>query len=111
LGAFTLLGVSASVPAQAPPSAHPLRVAVAGLVHGHVDGFFRALESRSDVELVGVYDPDPALQRQYARKYHLAAALCFTDLAAMLDRTRPEAVATFTSTYDHPMVVEAAASR
>jgi predicted dehydrogenase len=29
----------------------------------------------------------------------------------MLDRSKPEAVATFTSTYDHPVVVEACASR
>jgi predicted dehydrogenase len=71
----------------------------------------RALKARPDFELVGVYDPDAALQRQYAQKYSLAAALFFTDLDAMLERTKPEAVATFTSTYDHPAVVVAAAAR
>ncbi|HSB60679.1 MAG TPA: Gfo/Idh/MocA family oxidoreductase, partial [Vicinamibacteria bacterium] len=35
----------------------------------------------------------------------------FTDLDLMLDRTKPEAVAAFTSTDDHPMVVEACAAR
>ena len=32
-------------------------------------------------------------------------------IAAMLDRTKPEAVASFTNTFDHPAVVEAAAAR
>lgn len=113
LVALLLVGVVPLTGAQASQSAAstPLRLAIAGLVHGHVDGFFRALKSRSDVELVGVFDPDTALQRQYGQKYALADALFFTDLGTMLDRVKPEAVASFTSTVDHPMVVEAAASR
>ena len=35
----------------------------------------------------------------------------FTDLGKMLDTVKPEAVATFTSTFDHAGVVEACASR
>ena len=88
----------------------PLRLAIAGLVHGHVDGFLNAVQNRNDVRIVGVFDPDTALQHKYAQKYGFADALFFTDLAAMLDRVKPEAVATFTSTFDHPMVVEACAS-
>ncbi|MCU1258485.1 MAG: oxidoreductase domain protein [Bryobacterales bacterium] len=89
----------------------PLRVAIAGLVHGHVDGFFRGIKGRTDVQVVGIFDPDAALHKKYSAKYGFPDALFFTDLATMLDRVKPEAVASFTSTYDHPMVVETAAAR
>jgi len=89
----------------------PVRVAIAGLVHGHVDGFFRLVKTHGNVEIVGVFDPDASLQQKYGRKYGLASSVFFTDLGTMLDRVKPEAVATFTSTYDHPVVVEACAAR
>jgi predicted dehydrogenase len=89
----------------------PLRLAIAGLVHGHVEGFLRAAKSRPGVEIVGVADPDPALHRKYAQRHGLPDATFFTDLETMLDRVKPEAVASFTSTYDHPRVVEACARR
>ncbi len=89
--------------------AKPLRLAIAGLVHGHVDGFFRAVQHRTDVQIVGIFDPDTALQHRYAQKYGFADGVFFTDLQTMLDRVKPDAVATFTSTFDHPMVVEACA--
>src|SRR5207244_545051 len=107
---LSLLPLFAGQSPDAPPG-KPLRLAIAGLVHGHVDGFLRAVHNRTDVQIVGVFEPDKALQHKYAQKYGLAEALFFTDLASMLDRAKPEAVATFTSTYDHSMVVEACASR
>src|ERR1700730_9160371 len=106
---FFLLCLPLVVFAQAPDP--PLRVAIAGLVHGHVDGFFRAIKNRPEVQVVGIFDPDPALHKKYAAKYGFAEAIFFTDLAAMLDRVKPEAVASFTNTFDHPMLVEAAAPR
>ncbi len=96
--------------AQAPPPA-PLKLAIAGLVHGHVSGFLKAAQSRQDVQIVGVFEPDSDLQKTYAARFHLDPSLFFNDLGAMLDRTKPEAVASFTSTDDHPLVVEAAAPR
>jgi predicted dehydrogenase len=95
---------------QGAPKA-PLRLAIAGLVHGHVTGFLRAAQARQDVQIVGIFDPDTALQRKYAQRYGLPDAVLFADLAAMLDRAKPEAVAAFTNTYDHPAIVEAAAPR
>lgn len=88
----------------------PLRLAIAGLTHGHVDGFLRAAKGRP-VTIVGVYDPDPALNRKYGAKYGLADDVFFTDLGAMLDKVKPEAVAAFSSTFDHATVVEVAAAR
>jgi predicted dehydrogenase len=89
----------------------PLRLAVAGLAHGHAAGLFPALKGRSDVQIVGVFDPDPALHKQYGEKFGLSETLFFADLNKMLDTAKPEAVAAFSSTYDHPMVVAAAAAR
>ena len=94
--------------AQATP---PLRVAIAGLVHGHVSGFFRALKNRTDVQVVGIFEPDRSLHAKYAKQFGFADSLFFTDLGAMLDQVKPEAVAAFTNTYDHQMAVEAAAAR
>jgi len=89
----------------------PLRLCIAGLVHGHVDGFLRSAASRKDVEIAGIFDPDTTLQRQYAKRFGLADSVFYTNLGAMLDRVKPEAVASFTSTFDHAIVVEACARR
>jgi predicted dehydrogenase len=95
---------------QAAPTT-PVRLAIAGLVHGHVRGFLRAMNGRTDVELVGIADPDAALRAAVLAQYSLPPSLGFADLEEMLERTRPDAVAAFTSTFDHPQVVEAAARR
>src|SRR5262245_4753214 len=53
-------------PAQQPTSPdQPLRLAIAGLVHGHVSGFLKGAQGRTDVQIVGIYDPDAELLKQY----------------------------------------------
>ena len=89
----------------------PLRLAIAGLVHGHVSGFLKAAQARPDVQIVGVFDTDAALLRKYAERYKLPEAVLFSDADAMITATKPEAVAAFTNTYDHPQIVELAAAR
>lgn len=89
----------------------PVRVAIAGLNHGHVSGFLRGAQRRSEMQLVGVYDPDSALLARYAKDYKLSNEMLYTDLGKMLDTVKPEAVATFTDTYGHEAVVEACAPR
>jgi predicted dehydrogenase len=106
--------LSTLLPAHAqetPASSRPLRLAIAGLVHGHVSGFLKAAQARRDVQIVGVYEPDRTLLDSYAERYKVPKDALFTDLGVMLDRVKPEAVASFTSTLDHPAVVEAAAAR
>jgi predicted dehydrogenase len=90
----------------------PLRLAIAGLNHGHVSGFLRSAQRRAaDVAIVGLWDPDAKLLADYAKSNRLAADLTYTDLGKMLDAVKPEAVATFTDTYSHLKVVEACAPR
>jgi len=103
-----LLALLPGARAQQPP---PLRLAIAGLVHGHVGGFLRAARGRTDVQIAAVFDPDPALLRSYGDTFGIPESARFTDLKTMLDRVKPEAIASFTNTRDHPLVVEAAAPR
>jgi len=61
---------------------------------------------RPDVELVGIVEPDQALFDQYAKRYHLAAGLRFTSIAAMVARAHPRAVLVFTAPSEHRRIVE-----
>src|ERR1700756_4647643 len=48
----------------ATPAQSPLRVAIVGLVHGHVHGFLDQSRHSSEIEIVGVADPDSHLLSQ-----------------------------------------------
>lgn len=97
-------------PGQAMQSAPPLRLAVAGLAHGHARGFLNALVKRSDVELVGVSELQPEVLASYGERYSVPADRRFREVAEMIGRAKPDAVAAFGSTFDHPEVVEACAA-
>lgn len=87
----------------------PLRVVIAGMVHGHVDGFLAGAVKRADIKIVGIAEPDRALFDRYAKKYGLDAKLYHADLGEMLNQTQPAAVLVYTNTFDHRKVVEACA--
>jgi predicted dehydrogenase len=87
----------------------PLRVVVAGLVHGHAQGFFEHYQHRPDLEIVGVAEPDQKLAAQYAGRFGLDQKLFYSDLGDALQRTHPEAVLAYTNTYNHRQVVEVSA--
>lgn len=87
-------------------AAPPVRLAIYGLVHDHVGGMLPSLAGRKDVQLVGIVEPNKKLAALYSEKYHLDPKLFFTTLDALRATTKVEAVATFTSTFDHRRVVE-----
>ena len=84
----------------------PLRVALAGLVHGHAFGFFGQFQKRMDLQVVGIAEADRLLAAQFTKKYGLAPGLLYSDLEEMLKATHPQAVLAYTNTYDHRRVVE-----
>jgi predicted dehydrogenase len=86
--------------------AAPLQIGVVGLAHGHALGFFRESLSRPDIKIVGIAEPDQQLASRYAKRYGLDPSLLFADLEDMLRKTRPQAVVTYTNTFDHRGVVE-----
>ncbi len=88
----------------------PVRVAVAGITHGHV-GWILRKKDNADVTLVGIYEKDVDLSKKYASQYGLNPALFYTDLNKMLETIKPQAVVAFGSIYEHMAVVEACAPR
>ncbi len=87
-----------------------LRIGVAGLTHGHVVWILDRADD-GDLDLVGIAEPDRALAEKYLAKYKLPMSLWFPSVAEMLDKARPEAVTTFTSTFDHLAVIQECAKR
>lgn len=88
----------------------PIRLAIAGITHGHVP-WILGRKGKTDVELVGIYEPTKALAERNAKTYNLNPALFYTDFNKMLDAVKPEAVVAFGSVYEHLAAVEACAPR
>ncbi len=101
---------TAELRAQSKPAANkgepPLRVALAGLVHGHASGFFDQFQKRADLRIVGIAEADHQLAAQFAKRYSLQPEILYSDLEEMLKATHPQAVLAYTTTYDHRRVVE-----
>lgn len=102
--------LAGSLEVRAADSAAPIKVVIAGLVHGHANGFFKRAYQES-VEIVGICEPNREVAKQYRDRYHFDEALFGTDLQKTLDERKPQAIWVFSSTYDHLAAVEAAAPR
>lgn len=90
----------------------PLRLAVIGMVHGHVAGPLAYAQAHPDqIQIVGVYEPDAKLFARLAERYRLSPDLRFDDLGKMLDASHPEAASVMTSIADHRAAVAACAPR
>src|SRR5271163_3478980 len=100
------------------PDAAPMKVAIVGLVHGHVEGFLKGgaltpaggILNRPDVQLVGIVEPDEKLFYSYAQRYHLPSSLHFRSIQEMVQRTHPRAVLVFTAPSEHRRVIEECAA-
>jgi predicted dehydrogenase len=101
-----------------PAFAQPLKVAIIGLVHGHVEGFLKGgaltpaggILNRPDVQLVGIVEPDQKLFDNYAQRFNLPASLHFRTIQAMAAQAHPQAALVFTATSEHRRVVEECAA-
>lgn len=105
---FIFIGQMAAVNAQ--NDSKPLRLAVAGVSHGHASFIF-GRKAVGDFELVGVFDKNKTLALSRSDQFGFSKDIIFGSLEQMLDATRPEAVVAFGSIYDHLPVVEACAPR
>src|SRR5256886_14726779 len=103
---FAMIPYSLSQTSSGETAKAPLRVAIAGLVHGHAEGFFQNSAHRQDIQIVGIAEPDQQLASKYATQFGPDRKLLFTDLDDMLQKTHPQAVLAYTNTYDHRRVVE-----
>jgi predicted dehydrogenase len=91
-------------------STRPVRLAVAGLTHGHVR-WILGRKGKNDIELAGIYESNIEVCNSYAREFNIPKTLFYSDLKTMLDSVKPEAVVAFGSIYQHLAVVEACAPR
>ncbi len=106
---FVLLILISSTLAK-PQDIKPIRLAVAGMTHGHIS-FILNRPDKGDFKLVGVFETNNERALQLAEKYHYSEDLIYKNLEEMLDKTKPEAVVAFGSIFDHLAVVEACAPR
>jgi predicted dehydrogenase len=104
IGILIALGFARTEAVEANPP--PVHLAIYGLVHDHVKGFLPNVLKSRDVQLVGVVEPNHDLAMRIAASFHLDTNLFHATLDDLLARTNVDAVATFTSTYDHRRVVE-----
>ena len=88
----------------------PLRVAVVGLVHDHVN-WILGRENKGDIEIVGIAEPSLSLAEKYSKKYGYNMNIVYNTIEEMIGKTKPEAVFAFNSIYDHLKVVESCAPR
>jgi predicted dehydrogenase len=100
-----------TAPTDGAAAGTPLRVAIAGVVHGHVHGIMRAAQKRPDVAVVGVWERDDALRTKFGTQYGVPGQQLFADLEALITTAKPEALLVNTNTFDHLAVVEVAARR
>ncbi|MBZ5654886.1 MAG: Gfo/Idh/MocA family oxidoreductase [Acidobacteriia bacterium] len=109
--AAVIFGLPVRSPAEssAPSGVKPLCVAIVGLVHGHVAGFLGPALKRSDIQIVGIAEPDQLLAHRYASEFKLDPQLLYSDVEKMLAKVQPQAVLVYTDTRDHRRIVEAAA--
>lgn len=90
-------------------SSAPLRVAIAGLAHGHVGGFLQQNLKRADIQIVGIAEADQKLENTIAEKFGLPQAILFRSLEEMLNNVEPQVVLIYTNTFEHRSVIEACA--
>jgi predicted dehydrogenase len=89
----------------------PVRLAIVGLNHDHASGFIPRLKEQQDVQLVGIVETNHDLIARYSKRFHLASNLFYPNLETLFTRTNPQAVAIFTSTFEHERVVKFCAAQ
>jgi predicted dehydrogenase len=87
-------------------NASPIHLGIIGLVHDHVREFLPILLRRRDILLVGIVETNTELAAEIAQRFGLSGKLFFPSIEALRAKTSVEAVAAFTSTFDHRQVVE-----
>jgi predicted dehydrogenase len=106
--AICLLGTATAL---AQPARPPVRFAIMGLTHDHAYGFIPRARNGPDLQLAGIVEPNQELVAHYAQVLNLPRNLFSPTLEVLLARTNIQAVATFTSTFEHRHVVEECAPR
>jgi predicted dehydrogenase len=103
--------ILAAVSSLALDATPPVRLAIVGLAHDHALGFIPRLQGQKDVQLAGIVETNRVLIERYAQRFNLNPNLFYPSLEALFAKTNVQAVAAFTSTFDHKRVVETCAAQ
>ena len=87
-----------------------LRVGVVGLSHDHVHAIL-SRHAKGTLDIVGIVETNRALVERHANRYGYSKDIVFDSLEQMLDRTQPDVVSDYGSTFGHLSTVKAAAPR
>jgi len=90
-------------------NASRMKVAIVGLTHGHVGGFFARISEHPDVQLVAIVEPDGALWQKYMKPYSFPESLFFKNEMEMMESRHPDVMVVYTSIAEHRRVIEVAA--
>ncbi len=104
---LTLILIFAGVE-DAKAQEEPVRIAVAGLVHGHV-GWILNRPVRPDLEMVAIIEHDTALAQRFAERYGFDMGIVYDSMEEMDAEVEVDAVAVFSSTLDHLELTQDAA--
>ena len=88
----------------------PLRLGVAGLTHGHV-GWILGRPHQSDINLVGIVEPNKDLANRLSKEYGFSMDLVFDTMEELLSSSKPDAVAAFGNIKEHLQVLEKCAPK
>lgn len=83
-----------------------MKIAMLGVRHYHANFWTRAVQQSPDASVSGIWDPDPERAATFAAEYGLRPE---AELSRLIDRS--DAVAICSTTADHRMLIEAAATR
>jgi predicted dehydrogenase len=108
---LALLTLTATSNPSSAQDAPPVRFAIIGLTHDHAGGFIPRIHDVPGVQLAGIVEPKADLVARYAKRFKLDTNLFYSSLDALLAKTNIQAVATFTSTFEHRRVVEMCAPK
>jgi predicted dehydrogenase len=80
------------------------------MTHDHVNAILYQ-PKHEGMELVGFAEPNKELAMRYLKKANLPESLWFPTLEVLIEKTKPEAICDFRSTYEHLETVEICAPK
>ena len=96
---------NASLHANISRDIQPLKIAVVGLTHDHVN-WILGRKNMGDIQMIAIVEPNRSLAKKYSDRYGYSMDMVYNTLEEMYSEVQPEAVTAFNSIYEHLAVVE-----
>lgn len=106
-----LVTILANVWAAPAAAEIPIRIGIAGLTHGHVEGFLWDVTNRGGFEIVGITETNGDAIDRYFNKFNLRRELLSSQLDSMISKGKPDFIVAFGATTEHLPVVRAALAK